>query len=297
MEVGPKSTKGYQKFKEWGQNLGIGQTHELAVERYLTTMAPLLEEEKNKKTKDAPASTTGQSSANTAAPSTTAPSKPAGSLFSPAPAPVAFSFGAVPKPDAAPAAAPTFSFSSTAPAPAPAASSGFSFAPATSSTVPAPGLDVKIALSPVPAPSADTGGDAADDAQQPEEGKTELESADGDWNELMNVRVRAYHYRHEGGGAKKFASGGLKVQQSKTNSKIHRMVLRDTAGKVLLNVGISKGMSFTKTDQKAKAGSKPTASIMFVGVHDEDRGGEKFTLLSSLDDATKLHAKFQQLSS
>jgi hypothetical protein len=262
-------------------------------------MVALLEGERaENKNGTASASNTGESSGSTIAPSSTATSK---SLFSQAPAPVAFSFGAAPQasPAAVPAAAPTFSFgtnsAATAAAPSPATSSGFSFAPAAKSAAPTPGSNVKIALSPVPAHSANNG-DGVDDENPPAEEKTELESADGDWNELMNVRIRAYHYRPEG-VAKKFASGGLKVQQSKSDLKIHRMVLRDAAGKVLLNVGVSQGMKFKKTVQTTKPGGKPMATIIFFGIHDEERGVEKFCLLSATDDATKLHAKFEQLSS
>lgn len=297
------STKFSQKFQEWAQTCSLDEVHGLAMKRYLTTAIALLESEKDQKKKDTTASasstSTGPPTGSTVATSSTAAPK---SLFpsSSSPAPVAFAFGSTApqaSPAAAPASQPTFAFgstSATAAAPSPAASSGFSFAPAAVSAAPTPGANVKISLTPVPTHSESGSGDVDDTQLAPEE-KTELESADGDWNELMNVKVRAYHYRHEG-GPKKFASGGLKIQQLKANPKIHRMVLRDAAGKVLLNIGISTGMSFQKVDQKTKPGSRPAAVIIFFGINDQERGVEKFSLVSTLDDATKLLEKFQQLS-
>ena len=155
-----------------------------------------------------------------------------------------------------------------------------------------PGTNVKISLTPVPGPSEDD-----EDAAIPEE-KTELASADSEWNDLRVVSVKVYHYRNEG-KATKFAGGALKVQQHKSDVNIRRMVMRDPAGKVLINIGIFKGMKFVKIIQDKPQPGKRTAlgQILFYGSMDESRGPEKFQMMSAKESIEELHNHLEELSS
>ena len=309
--LGPKSESAIltEKFRDFIKTADLRKDYELPAVRYLTTMNSLLAQ------KSATKDTT-----STVVPSTTettnvdqSGNEKAKSLFAPAPAPVAFSFGSTMQNSTkAPAATtPTFSFgatssSATGGAPASGVSSGFNFAPAPMAAAPIPGTNVKIALSPVPAPSltvtkppttttnSNNDGDEDDEALPPEE-KTELASADDDWDSLLTVKVRAYNYRNDN-VARKFAGGALKVQQHK-ESKKRRMVLRDGAGKVWVNIGIFRGMNFTKNQPPAKPGSRPVGNITFVGVNDKDRGGEMFTFVCGLDDLDPFHKILEESSS
>lgn len=112
----------------------------------------------------------------------------------------------------------------------------------------------------------------------------------------MTVKIRAYHYRNEK-KMTKFASGGVKLQQQKANPKSARLVLRDTAGKVLLNVGISKDMPIRRKDQTPKPGKTPTSLINFVGILDAERGAESFALICSQEDADSFYSKLKELTS
>eukprot|EP00429_Kryptoperidinium_foliaceum_P020140 CAMPEP_0176028422 /NCGR_PEP_ID=MMETSP0120_2-20121206/13950_1 /TAXON_ID=160619 /ORGANISM="Kryptoperidinium foliaceum, Strain CCMP 1326" /LENGTH=419 /DNA_ID=CAMNT_0017361633 /DNA_START=87 /DNA_END=1346 /DNA_ORIENTATION=+ len=245
------------KFKKHISNAPLRQDHSLATLRFLSTMNALDEEEMEAKENKSSVGNDAAAHAPSPAKLSPAPAS-APSLFSPAPAP-AFSFGSSPAP--APASKPSFSFgsttsSATTESPAPA-SSGFNFAPAPTSAAPVPGANVKVSLSPVPEASTNAGEET--DEAAPEEEKKELESADGDWDLLMTVKVRLYHYRSEEKKAVKFATGPLKVQQLKTNPKSRRMVLRESSsGSVLFNVGIFEKMSFNKSIVEYKApGKKP----------------------------------------
>lgn len=295
-----------EKFREFIKKADLRKDYELPAIRYLTTMNNLRSSKGESATKVTV--NTGAVSTN-AAPSRTETTK---SLFAPAPAPVAFSFGStLQNSTSTPAAStPTFSFSTTGSSatggvPASGLSSGFSFAPAPMTAAPTPGTNVKIALSPVPAPSLTitksptsttntTDGDGDDDALPPEE-KTVLASADDDWDSLYTVKVRAYHYRTNISGTK-FACGTLKVQQHKESQK-RRMVLRDSAGKVFINIGISHGMEFNKAIPAAKPGSRPVGKITFKGVNDKDRGGETFALACPLENLEGFHKLLEESSS
>jgi hypothetical protein len=156
---------------------------------------------------------------------------------------------------------------------------------------PVPGTNVKIALTPVGDPSDD-----ADDVEAPDE-KTELASADTEWDELLVVMVKAFHHRNEGKHTK-FAAGSLKIQQNKKDSTSRRMVMRDGAGKVLVNIGIFSGMKFMKLiPDNQPSGRTPLGRIFFFGMMDESRGPEKFLMMSNRDAIEDLHKKLTELSS
>lgn len=73
------------------------------------------------------------------------------------------------------------------------------------------------------------------------------------------------------------------------------MVMRDIAGKVTLNVGISKDTKFQKTTQLTKSG-KPVAKISFVGIRDEERGGETLTIVCAAQCHDDFHRKLIEMS-
>ena len=320
-----------EEFKKQIAEAQVREDHSLAVQRFMTTYFALKNQEQEAK-ENILATTTKASADSGSSTSTASIAAPASSLSSVAPAPLPFSFGGSttaatqpPTSDNKPAfqfgtsfaassggglasavesqttekRQPAFSFGtnmgvipSDGSSPAPA-SSGFNFAPApmASSLVPG-GTTVKIALTPVPGPGTEDG----EDDETPEE-KTELASADTDWNELRVVQVKFYHHRNEGGKAKMFAKGQLKVQQNKKDAKIHRMVMRDPAGKVLINIGIFNGMTFVKINQDNRQAGNPLGGIRFFGAMDESRGPEKFLLMSSMEDIEELHKQLEGLSS
>jgi hypothetical protein len=115
-----------------------------------------------------------------------------------------------------------------------------------------------------------------------------LESADVDWNGVYQCKAKVYHHRDEGKPSR-FATGDIKVQRHKTNGT-RRMVMRDVAGKVLMNMGISNGMSFHKIIKQGKA------CVNFIGLMDTGRGSEMFLLLCRTDDLDKLHSTLEELA-
>ena len=198
-----------------------------------------------------------------------------------APATVPFSFSTKPSPGAP---APSFSFGGSAAKPAssptPASSTGFSF----NLAQPAAAAPASAPAAPAPAPSAD-----AEDGEEVEaDEQIVLESADVDWNQVFQCKARVYHHRDEGKPSR-FASGDIKVQRHKTNGT-RRMVMRDVAGKVLMNMGIASGMSFQKSIMQGKA------RVNFVGLMDSDRGSEMFLLLCKTDELDKLHSTLEELA-
>lgn len=72
------------------------------------------------------------------------------------------------------------------------------------------------------------------------------------------------------------------------------MVMRDQSGKVLLNVGISQGMSFNKSKQGKPP--KEMGKIVFVGLMDEQRGMEQFALVCKPENLDGLHGKLEELA-
>lgn len=327
----------HEEFRKYIADLPPREDPSVAVKRFLTTALSLKQGEKKESEKSASTTLPSKEPTAHLALQTstsTTPAPPSSSLSIPAPAPVAFSFGgstsatqpttSESKPifsfgankqssvsgDGAGVSTmgktsdgtkmPAFSFgfsapnstASTATSPPSASTSGFNFAPAPLAATPALGMNVKIALTPVADPSKEDG----DEEEAPEE-KTELASADSDWKELHLVSVKFYHFRNEGKHTK-FAGGKLKLQQSNQDSKIRRMVMRDPAGKVLINIGIFQGMKFVKINQDKKIpGKTPIGQIFFFGTMDESRGPEKFLVVGLQDDIEGLHTTLEKLSS
>lgn len=182
-------------------------------------------------------------------------------------------------PPATNASAPVpFSFS------APASGSGFSFS---LGTTPAPVTITK----PVDAP-VEQGGE-----EEETEGPTVLESADKDWNLQHAVNVKVYNYKT--GVPKAFAKGELKIQESKENSKVKRMVLRDAAGKVMVNISISSDMKFEKLVEASKKGRPPKCRVVFYGINgvtEKTAEPEMFTIMCKQENLDAFHSKLEAMA-
>jgi hypothetical protein len=124
-----------------------------------------------------------------------------------------------------------------------------------------------------------------------------LESADDDWNLLQTIKVKAYHHRLPTKAPTRFATGDLKLQQSKADAKSTRMVMRDSTGKVLLNLSITGDMNFQKTITPGNGGKPPNCRIVFYGLMSEERGAEMFTLVCKHTEVDAFHAKLEEMSS
>jgi hypothetical protein len=151
---------------------------------------------------------------------------------------------------------------------------------------------------PTPAPAASNNANANDDdAPVPaEEATAPLEKADVDWEELLEVNVRFHRMARGKKDWSKAVKGPLKVQEHKSNSS-RRIVMRDGAGKVLLNVGISKGMSFEKnTEPPTKPGKGPRTTVRFMGLESNERGPETFLIICRPDMLDEFHGKLEELA-
>jgi hypothetical protein len=122
-----------------------------------------------------------------------------------------------------------------------------------------------------------------------------LESADDDWNLVNTTKVKVYHHRDKKAGPKLFARGDLKLQTHKESSS-NRMVLRDVAGKVLLNVGITNDTTFQKNTPTSKPGRTRVARIVFYAVREESVGPEMLTLVVKEENLDSLHGNLEELS-
>ena len=213
--------------------------------------------------------------------------------------PAAFSFGGGSSPVTTAPASSGFSFApKAATAPAAASTSGFSFAPATQASPKPPAFSFPIptpATTAAVAPTGAGGGGDQEEADEEPPTASKLESADGDWNQCLEVKVKAYHHRN--GTITKFATADIKLQEHKT-SNTKRMVMRNAAGKVLLNVGITNTMKFDKTvDPPKSAGKAPVCRVAFYGLRDQDYGPELFTLICKHEKIEEFHAKLVEMSS
>lgn len=201
--------------------------------------------------------------------STSGQDKPLFPSVTNAPAPVPFSFAS------------TTTTTSSSMERATSGSSGFSFSSGSSAPTPAP------APSPTKSDTATTA--ISSTVSEKKDESPALESADGDWKLVYTIRAKVYHYR--GKEATKFALGDLKLQEHKEDKKSKRMVMRDVAGKVLLNVGIAKGMDFSKHV------TKKHATTTFMGVMDADRGAEMFTIACKQVNIDDLVNKLKEMAS
>jgi len=192
-----------------------------------------------------------------------------------------------------PAAAskPPFSFTaqpSSSAAPAPAALS-FSFG-ASSATSTA--KSASLFSAPTPAntttqattPAATSNDD--DPTSNPDDGKIEKIESEENTEEDTLYEVRAKHMKIENGGWKKYGTGVLRVYKHKQTSK-HRVVIRNSIGKVQFNVAISKGMKFDKVTKDGKKGK--STFVSFGAVEDVAKGMESFMIQVKPESVDALH--------
>ena len=283
------------------------------MEQYLRTYIGLIDVEKATLTSStAPVTATTKTKAATVASVPKVVEKPA--------APLNFSFGSSTPATSASnsnSAAPLFPPSSSAPKvefsfakkspPAPASApptGGFSFgAPAATAKTTSGGATGGgfsfggVTATGVSAPSSLTSPPSADNNVAEEEDKAEPsttgESVDVDWDVVEEYSVKACRTSEK--KLVKFAEGPVKLQKHKTNDTC-RMVMRNAAGKVSLNLAISKNMAFHKNESERK-GKSPLCRVIFMGVEDATKGPETFQLVCTKEDLDKLHGKLQELAS
>jgi hypothetical protein len=124
-----------------------------------------------------------------------------------------------------------------------------------------------------------------------------LESADKDWNILGEYMIKFFAYRGTNKGAMKIGVGLLKLQTHKTTpGAAKRMVMRNAAGKVMLNIGINSEMNFSKTANQIP-GRGETCKINFFGLLDQEHGNEQFAIQCKLEESEALFGKLNELSS
>jgi len=124
----------------------------------------------------------------------------------------------------------------------------------------------------------------------------QLARGDSDWDDIgLLENIHIFHNR--GGKPNKFASGLCRLQKRKDNADMRRMINRDVAGKVRLNVQIYKGMKFQRSVYKKKNGVHVERAL-FMGIMDKDTGKEMFEFRraqvagSSLEDILTKAAAF-----
>jgi hypothetical protein len=87
----------------------------------------------------------------------------------------------------------------------------------------------------------------------------------------------------------------LRVQKHKSATPAsYRMVVRDEAGKVLVNMMIGKDMRFDLISDKGRLGQK-IGKVAFTGLNDMTKGHQKFIVKASLAVATKMQKLFSEL--
>ena len=224
------------------------------------------------------------------------------STNAPAPAP-AFGFGAANSSGAsasAPASAPAaggfggFSFAST-PAPAPdsaaakAATTAFSFGNPVAAPVPAP----------APAPAAaeeDDDGNGGFAKEAPAEVQREENK-----EEDVVFECRAQYFKQEvidpeeapgTKGWKKYATGALRLQRHKENGKC-RMLMRDSIGKAMLNLSVTRGMEFNGELGTGKTAGK--ANVKFLSAKNE-KEMDLYMIRCKSVHYEKLLAKLQEMA-
>ena len=177
--------------------------------------------------------------------------------------------------------------SSSAPAPAPAALS-FSFG-GSSATSTAKSASLFSAPTPVNTTQATTTAAASNDddpTSNPDDGKIEKIESEENTEEDTLYEVRAKHMKIENGAWKKYGTGVLRVYKHKQTSK-HRVVIRNSIGKVQFNVGLSKGMKFEKVIKDGKKGK--STFVSFGAVEDVAKGMESFMIQVKPESVDALH--------
>ena len=202
----------------------------------------------------------GAASPSTSSPASTAPKS--GFLFGgapPAPAPPAAS---------APKANIFGNFASVSTTSNTAKATTFSFGAAPSSSAPPAGTTAAL--------SGSIGATNNDDAMPKMAAEKAVKNAANDeWTEKH--KVYAQYYRMDKKEWKAGATGDILLEQNKKDPSVCRVIMRDKVGKVLLNLGISKGMDVQRNDQKSSTG-EPRTIVQFVSVKDATIGPQLFSI-------------------
>mmetsp|Transcript_391 Transcript_391/g.592 ORF Transcript_391/g.592 Transcript_391/m.592 type:complete len:485 (-) Transcript_391:115-1569(-) len=235
------------------------------------------------------------------------PSAPAAKVTATAPAP--FSFGAKTAQAASSAAAPSapsqpkpfagFSFAQPAAATAsiePVKASSL-FPPVSSTTAngtgtaTSPSAGVSNAMLKANTAAATTATAVGETTNATSSSNSELmQETNTEENCLHETRAKYYKILKKTGSWKAYSSGVLRLYRHKENTNKRRMVLRNEAGRVQLNLGITDGMMFQKELNKKRA------FIKFVAVQDQSKGVEKFMLQVKPDGLDVLYGALEDLA-
>mmetsp|Transcript_3777 Transcript_3777/g.5589 ORF Transcript_3777/g.5589 Transcript_3777/m.5589 type:complete len:504 (-) Transcript_3777:32-1543(-) len=196
-----------------------------------------------------------------------------------------------------------FSFASS---PAPPPSSGATTFSFTGGSAPAPAATTvsKPSFSFGAQPAATSGGSTSnpiaasedDPTSNPDDGKLDIGQEENK-DEETPYQVQARLVKLEGSGNtqawKKLGTGVLRLYRNTITDK-KRMVLRNAAGKVMFNVGVSKGMPFKKVSRKTKNGE--VWNVSFAAVEDASEGLKQFMLNVKKEDIDKFHEELEKLA-
>eukprot|EP00985_Skeletonema_marinoi_P000928 scaffold375_cov189-Skeletonema_marinoi.AAC.2 len=195
-----------------------------------------------------------------------------------------------------------FSFASS---PAPPPSSGATTFSFTGGSAPAPAATTmsNSSFSFGAQPATTSGGSSSnpiasedDPTSNPEDGKLDIGQEENK-DEETPYQVQARLVKLEGSGNtqawKKLGTGVLRLYRNTITDK-KRMVLRNGAGKVMFNVGVSKGMPFKKVSRKTKKGE--VWNVSFAAVEDASEGLKQFMLNVKKEDIDKFHEELEKLA-
>lgn len=194
---------------------------------------------------------------------------------------------------------PSFSFgttSTTTSAPPPTNS----FAAGTSSSAPSFSFGASSSapsISHVPAFSSGNGDDNDDDdddpTSNPDDGQVDYVEEKAYLEEDILHEVRVMLFKKSVKAWEKSTTGPLRVLRHKVTGK-HRIVIRNQCGKVHLNVALTKGMKFDKSEKNSAKGK--LTYLTFLGLENESKGWESFMLQVRPESRNELHALLESLT-
>jgi len=110
----------------------------------------------------------------------------------------------------------------------------------------------------------------------PKDAAEKVERAqDPDWD-CKHEGTAKYYRKEPDGSWKGLAKGVLRLEQHKTDKTNCRMVIRDFAGKVQLNLKIAQNMPLEQNSHTQKGQTK--TYISFMAVQNAEKGAEHFML-------------------
>lgn len=191
--------------------------------------------------------------------------------------------------------------------------SGHSFAPSSSAPPPSSkptifsftGGSVTAPVAAAPSfpfgaqPAATSGGGSGnftanedDPTSNPDDGTLEVGQEENK-DEETRYEVVARLVKLNDGSWQKFGKGTLRLYHNTVTDK-KRMVLRNGVGKVMFNVGISKGMPFNKDSIKSENGVK--SHVKFMAVENDSEGLKHFMLNVKPDYVDKFHEELEKMA-